>query len=71
MRIRGTCKSGRLRAHCIIVTGEENRAFIEAMHLEWAAPARQALESAARRMGADSTVTVIPNGVEVIVGEEA
>lgn len=59
-----------LRAHCIIVTGEENRAFIEAMHLEWAATARQALESAARRMGADSTVTVIPNGVEVIVGEE-
>lgn len=70
MRIRGTCKSGMLRAHCIIVTGEENRAFIEAMHLEWAATARQALESAARRMGADSNVTVIPNGVEVIVGEE-
>ena len=52
------------------MTGEENRAFIEAMHLEWAANARQALESAASRLGADSTVTVIPNGVEVIVGEE-
>ena len=58
-----------LHAHCIVVTGAENRAFIEEMHLEWAENPQAALESARKIIGANASVAVIPNGVGVIVGE--
>ena len=56
-----------LRASCIIVTGEENRALVEQMHLRWAPDADAALAMAEALVGADATVTVIPNGVGVIL----
>ena len=56
-----------LRATCIIVTGEENRALVEQMHLRWAPDADAALAMAEDLVGADATVTVIPNGVGVIL----
>ena len=56
-----------LRATCIIVTGEENRALVEQMHLRWAPDADAALAMAEDLVGADASVTVIPNGVGVIL----
>ena len=56
-----------LRAWCIIVTGEENRALVEQMHLRWAPDADAALAMAEGLVGADASVTVIPNGVGVIL----
>ncbi len=57
----------QLKAECIFVTGEENRALVEAMHMKWAASADEALAMATARLGEESTVTVIPDGVGVIV----
>lgn len=56
-----------LKAHCIFVTGRENRDMVQAMHMEWAADLPQALSLAERHVGRGAQVAVIPNGVEVIV----
>ena len=56
-----------LKADCIFVTGEENRALIEQMHMSWAPDADSALREAYRRLGENSGVTVIPDGVGVIL----
>ena len=55
------------RAFCIFVTEEENRTMLEDMHMDWAPTVNAALEMASAKMGADSGVTVIPDGVGVIV----
>ncbi|MGI6316948.1 MAG: nickel-dependent lactate racemase [Christensenellales bacterium] len=55
------------KATCWFVTGEENRELIEAMHMKWAPNAESALAEATALLGGDSTVTVIPDGVSVII----
>ena len=55
------------KATCFFVTGEENRALIEAMHMTWAPDADTALDMARALVGADADVVVIPDGVGVIV----
>lgn len=59
------------KAFCIFVTGEENRQMLEQMHMGWAATLDDALAQATKRLGEDSTVTVIPDGVGVIVSGAA
>ena len=56
-----------LKAVCIFVTGEENRGLIESMHIRWAPDADTALAQALGIVGKDGTVTVIPDGVGVIL----
>ena len=55
------------KATCWFVTGEENRELVETMHLKWAPDVDTALAEATALMGENSTVTVIPDGVGVIV----
>ena len=55
------------KAQCIFVTGKENRALIEAMHMRWAENADAALEMALKRSGREASVTIIPDGVGVIL----
>ena len=55
------------RAECYFVTGEENRFLIESMHMHWAPDVDAALQMATERLGTNATVTVIPDGVGVIV----
>ncbi|MBQ2701107.1 MAG: nickel-dependent lactate racemase [Clostridia bacterium] len=55
------------RARCIFVTQENNRPYIEAMHMTWAASLEAAYETARGWLGDDASVTVIPDGVGVIV----
>ena len=56
-----------MKAHCWFVTGEENRELIETMHMRWAPSADAALAEATALLGENATVTVIPDGVGVIV----
>lgn len=56
-----------LKAYCWFVTGEENRALVESMHMRWAPDADTALAQATALLGENATVTVIPDGVGVIV----
>jgi len=56
-----------MKAECIFVTGEENRAMVEKMHMKWAPTVEEALAIAEQRLGPDATVAVIPDGVGVIV----
>lgn len=56
-----------LKANCWFATGEENRELIESMHLRWAPDADTALAEATALLGENATVTVIPDGVGVIV----
>lgn len=58
------------RADCYFVTGEENRQLIESMHMHWAPDADTALRAASERLGEHASVTVIPDGVGVIVSSE-
>lgn len=58
----------QMKANCWFVTGEENRALIETMHMRWASDADTALKEAMALLGEDASVTVIPDGVGVIVG---
>lgn len=58
------------RADCYFVTGEENRPLIESMHMRWAPDADTALQMATEALGADASVTVIPDGVGVIVEKD-
>ncbi|MBR5224869.1 MAG: nickel-dependent lactate racemase [Clostridia bacterium] len=55
------------KATCFFVTGEENRALIEAMHMCWAPDVNTALAMASEMLGKNASVTVIPDGVGVIV----
>ena len=55
------------RARCIFVTLESNRPYIEAMHMTWAASLEEAYAQAKAWLGEDACVTVIPDGVGVIV----
>lgn len=55
------------RARCIFLTGEENRRLIEDMHMTWAGTPEQALALAEEMVGKDASVTVVPDGVGVIV----
>ncbi len=55
------------KATCIFVTGEENRPLIEKMHMQWAADVTMALQKADALLGRKADVTVIPDGVGVIV----
>ncbi|MEG2208141.1 MAG: nickel-dependent lactate racemase [Clostridia bacterium] len=55
------------KAICVFVTGKENRALLEAMHLRWAGSLEAALALAQAIVGEASSVTVIPDGVSVIV----
>ena len=55
------------KAACWFVSGEENRALLEAMHFRWAPDADTALQEATEMLGAGTTVTVIPDGVSVIL----
>jgi lactate racemase len=59
------------KATCYFVTGKENRALIEAMHMIWMPDVNAALREATKRLGDGATVTVIPDGVGVIVREES
>ncbi len=52
----------------IFVTGQENRAAIEAMKMTWAGSLDDAMAQARAIKGPDAAVTVIPNGVSVIIG---
>ena len=56
-----------LRATVIFVTGRENRALIEDMHMQWAGDLRKAMRVADGIAGADATVAVIPDGVGVVI----
>lgn len=58
------------KATCIFVTGEENRAIIEAMHMQWAPEVNTAVRMADERLGANASITVIPDGVGVIIDGE-
>ena len=58
------------KAFCIFVSPEENREMLEAMHMGWAATADDALAMATEMLGENASVTVIPDGVGVIVTNE-
>lgn len=59
------------KASVIFVTGSENRELIEAMHMGWAETVNGAIEKADALLGQKGTVTVIPDGVGVIVQKPA
>jgi nickel-dependent lactate racemase len=52
----------------ILVSDRIDPAMVRAMHMEHAATPREALEKAFRLKGPDARVTVVPDGVSVIVG---
>ena len=56
-----------LRAKCIFVTDEANRETLNAMHIGWAPNVNAALKMAEETLGENASVTVIPDGVGVIV----
>lgn len=55
------------KATCYFVTGKENRALIESMHMIWQPDINTAFQEAMIILGDKATVTVIPDGVGVIV----
>ena len=55
------------RAQCLVVTGPENRALVESMHMMWASDPNQALRQARALVSDSPRVVVIPNGAGVIV----
>ncbi len=55
------------KAACYFVTDPENRALVESMHMRWAPDVDTALIQALEKHGANARVTVIPDGVGVIV----
>ena len=58
-----------LKAQIIYVCEEKDRATAEAMHMKWAANVDDALRMAEEMLGGKPSVTVIPDGVGVIVKE--
>jgi len=59
------------KASCYFVTEPENKEMIENMHMHWAPDVDTALAMARKQLGENATVTVIPDGVGVIVTPEA
>ena len=57
----------QLKTTCIFVTGEENRDLVEKMYIRWAPDADTALAEAFDIVGREAAVTVIPDGVGVIL----
>ena len=55
------------KAACWFVTGEKDRPLVERMHFRWASSADEALAQADAYLGGRASVTVIPNGVNVIL----
>ena len=55
------------KATVFFVTGAENRALIESMHMRWSPDVNTALAEATALLGEQATVTVIPDGVGVII----
>ncbi|MDD3213965.1 MAG: nickel-dependent lactate racemase [Eubacteriales bacterium] len=55
------------QATVFFVTGEENRALVEQMHMRWSPDVNAAVTEATALLGEDATVAVIPDGVGVIV----
>lgn len=55
------------KATCIFVTGIENRSMIEAMHMQWAPDVNTAMHMADEQLGPEASVTIIPDGVSVLV----
>lgn len=55
------------KAACWFVSGKENRVLLEAMHFRWAPDADTALKEATALLGANASVTVISDGVSVIL----
>ena len=56
------------KASVIFVTGPENKELIEAMHMGWAEDVNAAIKKADTMLrNASASVTVIPDGVGVIV----
>ena len=51
----------------MIVTDERHRPMIEQMHMRWAPGPEEAMKQAFTLRGEDAAVTVIPNGVDVLV----
>lgn len=56
------------KASCIFVTGKENRSMIEAMHMQWAPDVNTAVHMADEQLGREASITIIPDGVGVLVG---
>lgn len=56
-----------LKARCIFVTDKANRKMLNDMHLDWAPDVNTALNEAYEVAGRSASVTVIPDGVGVIV----
>ena len=56
-----------LKARCIFVTDKTNRKMLNDMHLDWAPDVNTALNEAYEVAGRSASVTVIPDGVGVIV----
>ena len=59
-----------LKAQIIYVCEEKDRATVEAMHMKWAVNVDDALRMAEEMLGGEPSVTVIPDGVGVIVKEQ-
>lgn len=55
------------KAECIFVTDEKNRDIVEAMHFIWQPDINVAANLAIEKLGQNSKITVIPDGVGVIV----
>lgn len=55
------------KAACWFVTGEENRQLVEDMHFRWAPDADTAVAEAQAMLGEKADITVIPDGVGVII----
>ena len=55
------------RARCWFVTGESDRSLVEDMHMRWAPDVDTALAEASALLGQQASVTVIPDGVGVIL----
>ncbi|GHU65873.1 hypothetical protein FACS1894184_02540 [Clostridia bacterium] len=58
-----------IQTKCWFVTGGENRPLIESMGMRWSPDVNGALREASECLGADAEVTVIPDGVGVIVSK--
>lgn len=56
-----------LKATVFFVTGEENRTLVERMHMRWAPDVDTAVRQASELLGEGAGVTVIPDGVGVVV----
>ena len=57
-----------LLKHPVIMVTQAPREMVEAMHMHWAPDLSAAIDLADRLLGwADSPITVIPDGVSVIV----